>query len=201
MILFPESGTVLYISNTNAFSTSGVSVHLTKDEVQNGLLHMEAILEKAEVGRMALSEGSIPYIVPLGFIYHKGKIAFHCSWEGKKLDIIAKNPNCCFEVDEFMGEVSYHYESKCHLDYDSVLAFGKARIERDEAEKIRLLQLFGEKYDERYLRPISEDGLRIGQNKPIQECCCVLIDIEEMTGRMERTVDGKRQKTMWHHKF
>ena len=174
---------------------------IKEEPVQDGLKEMEEVLKRADTGRMALSDGSLPYIVPLNFIYDKGKISFHCAWEGKKLDLIKNKPDCCFEVDEFMGKVSYHYATKCHLDYDSVLAFGKARIERDESERTRLLQLFGEKYDERYLRPISEDGLRIGQNKPIQECCCVVIDIEEMTGRMERTVDGKRQKTMWHHKF
>lgn len=175
---------------------------MEKDElVQDGLREMEEVLKRAEVGRIALADGSVPYVVPLNFIYDKGQIAFHCSLEGKKLDLIAKNPNCCFEVDEFMGKVSYHYAAKCHLDYDSVLAFGKARIERDEPERIRLLQLFGEKHDERYRKPIADGGLEIGQNKPIDGCCCVVIDIEQMTGRRERTEDGKRQKTMWRHKF
>jgi len=175
---------------------------LAKDElVQDGLKEMEEVLKRAEVGRMALCDGSVPYIVPVNFIYDEGKIAFHCEWEGKKLDIIKNNPSCCFEVDELMGKVSYHYASKCHLDYDSVLAFGRARIEGDENERIRLLQLFGEKYDERYRRPVSEGGLRIAQNKSITECCCIVVNVEELTGRRERTVDGKRQKTMWRHRF
>ena len=169
--------------------------------VQDGLKEMEEVLKRADVGRIALSDGSLPYIVPLSFIYDKGKIAFHCAWEGKKLDLVKKKPDCCFEVDEFMGKMSYHYSAKCHLDYDSVLAFGKAHIECNEAERVRLLQLMGEKYDERYRKSVSEGGLRIGENKAIQECCCVVIDIEEMTGRKERTVDGERRKDMWHHKF
>lgn len=175
---------------------------MEKNELlQDGLKEMEEILKRADVGRIALTDGSLPYIVPLNFIYDKGKIAFHCALEGKKLDLIKNKQNCCFEVDEFMGKVSYHYDTKCHLDYDSVLAFGKAHIERNEPERIRLLQLMGEKYDKRYRKPVSEGGLRIGQNKSIQECCCVVIDIQEMTGRKERTIDGKREKTMWHHRF
>jgi nitroimidazol reductase NimA-like FMN-containing flavoprotein (pyridoxamine 5'-phosphate oxidase superfamily) len=175
---------------------------MEKDEpVQDGLKEMEEVLKRTEIGRIALCDGSVPYMVPLNFIYHEGKIAFHCSLEGKKLNLIAKNPNCCFEVDEFMGKVSDHYATRCHLDYDSVLAFGKARIERNEEERIRLLQLFGEKYDERYRRPVPDGGLKIGKNKPIDNCYCVVIDVEELTGRRERTPDGKRQKTMWHHKF
>ena len=174
---------------------------MVKNEfVEDGLEEMEEILNRAEVGRVALCNGSIPYIVPLNFLYHQRKLVFHCAWEGRKLDLIAKNPNCCFEVDEFTGEVTYHYESRCHLDYDSVLAFGKARIENDEEEKTRLLQLFAEKYDERYRKSISEGGRRLGKAR-VGECCCVIIDIEELTGRRERTVEGKRQKTMWHHRF
>jgi len=121
---------------------------------------MEDVLKRAEVGRVALSDGSSPYIVPMNFIYHDGKIAFHCLWEGKKLDLIAKNPTCCFEVDEFMGNVTDQNESRYHLDYDSVLAFGKARIERNEDERSCLLHLFGENHDERYRKPASDGGLR-----------------------------------------
>jgi hypothetical protein len=44
-------------------------------------------------------------------------------------------------------------------------------------------------------------SLRIGQNMPIQEFCCVVMEVEEITGWMKRTVDGKRQKTMLPHKF
>ncbi len=169
--------------------------------VEDGLREMEEILKRAEIGRIALCDGSVPYMVPLNFIYNEGKIAFHCSLEGKKLDLIAENPNCCFEVDEFKGKVSDHYATRCHLDYDSVLAFGKARIEKNEKERVLLLQLFGEKYDERYLKPVSDGGLRIGSNKPIDNCCCVVIDVEELTGRRERTPGEKPQKTMWRHRF
>lgn len=168
--------------------------------ISDGLAEMEEILEKADVGRLALSDSSKPYIIPLNFIYAKGKIAFHCAWEGKKLELIAINPNCCFEVDDFEGDLSYHYKSKCHLDYDSVLGFGKARIENNDEEKIRLLQLFAEKHDERYRKPISEGGKRFGKNN-LKECCCVVIDIKEITGRRERTREGKTRKTMWQHFF
>lgn len=124
---------------------------LEKNEfVEDGLREMEEILKRAEVGRIALYDGSMPYIVPLNFLYKEGKIVFHCAWEGKKLDIIAKNPHCCFEIDEFMGEVSNHHDTLCHLDYDSVLAFGKAHIENGEEEKLRFFQLLHAKYKELY---------------------------------------------------
>ena len=167
---------------------------------EDGFEEMKKILKRAEVGRIAFCDGSTPYIIPVNFIYCEAKIAFHCAWEGKKLDIIKENPNCCLEVDEFMGDVSYHHNARCHLDYDSVLAFGKARIENDEKQKIRLLQLFAEKYDAIYRKPPSKGGKRFSKNQ-VSECCCVVIDVEELTGRQERTLEGKRKKTMWHHQF
>jgi len=170
------------------------------DFVEGGLVEMEEVLMRAEVGRIALSDGAMPYIVPLNFLYEEGKIVFHCAWEGKKLDIISKNPNCCFEVDEFMGEVSYHYDSLCHLDYDSVLAFGRAHIENNEEEKLRFFELLHAKYKELYRKPLSEGGVRLDKAR-LHEACCVVIDIEELTGRRERTVEGKRSKTMWRHRF
>lgn len=168
--------------------------------VENGLVEMEKMLKSAEVGRMGLCSGLKPYIIPLNFLYHKGKIVFHCAWEGRKLMIIKENPNCCFEVDAFVGEVSDHHETRCHLDYDSVLAYGRARVEKDIGKKVRFLQLFAEKYSEPYRKPASEGGKRFDSSQA-SECCCVVIDVEELTGRRERTVDGKREKTMWHHRF
>jgi uncharacterized protein len=165
-----------------------------------GLAEMEQILKRAEVGRLALYDGSTPYIIPLNFGYAGGQIGFHCDWAGKKLDLIAKNPRCCFEVDEFRGEVSYHYDALCHLDYDSVLAAGTAHVEKNEEAVWQFFQLLHAKYKEIYRKPISEGG-KMFDRKRIGEACCVVIDVEELTGRRERTVDMKRTKVMWRHTF
>ncbi len=166
----------------------------------DGLAEMEKILQTAEVGRLGLYDGKTPYVIPLNFVYFEGKIGFHCDWKGKKLDLINANPRCCFEVDEFAGEVSYHYDSLCHLDYDSVIATGVARIERDEDKVYPFFQRLHAKYREIYRKSVEEGG-KVFDRKRIKECACVLIDIEELTGRRERTVNGKPFKTWWQHKF
>jgi hypothetical protein len=168
--------------------------------VKGGLAEMEEILKHAEVGRIGLCDGSTPYVIPLNFAYMPGKIGFHCDWTGKKLELIAKNPRCCFEVDEYKGEVGYHYDALCHLDYDSVIAMGTAHIEKDEEKVYAFFQLLHAKYKEIYRKPVKEGG-KIFDRKRVGEACCVVIDIEELTGRRERTVEGKRQKTMWQRKF
>jgi nitroimidazol reductase NimA-like FMN-containing flavoprotein (pyridoxamine 5'-phosphate oxidase superfamily) len=167
---------------------------------QGGLLEMEHILKQAEVGRLALSDGATPYIIPLNFAYINGKVGFHCDWTGKKLDLMAKNPRCCFEVDEYTGEVSYHYDALCHLDYDSALATGTARIEKESEAVWQFFQALHAKYKEIYRKPVEQGG-KVFDRKRIGEACCVVIDIEELTGRRERTVDGKRSKVMWQHRF
>jgi nitroimidazol reductase NimA-like FMN-containing flavoprotein (pyridoxamine 5'-phosphate oxidase superfamily) len=168
--------------------------------VQGGLSEMEQLLKNAEVGRLALCAGSTPYIIPLNFAYLPGKIGFHCDWTGKKLDLIAKNPRCCFEVDQYMGEVIYHYDALCHLDYDSVIATGRARIEKDPEAVWQFFQGLHVKYKEIYRKPVAEGG-KVFDRKRVGEACCVAIDVEELTGRRERTVDVKRSKVMWQHKF
>lgn len=168
--------------------------------MSSGLEKMEEILQRAEVGRLALSTDNIPYIIPLNFLYWDGKIAFHCGWNGKKLDLLVENPACCFEIDEFMGEVSYHYDSLCHLDYDSVLAFGKARIENDKEAKTGIFQRLHAKYKEIYRKPISSGGVRFDEAR-LDEACCVVIDVQELTGRRERTIQDQHEKKVWQYRF
>ena len=171
-----------------------------RKDTLNDLAKMEEVLQRAEVGRLALTANNLPYIIPLNFLYWDGKIAFHCGWKGKKLDFIAENNACCFEVDEFMGEVSYHYDSLCHLDYDSVLAFGTARIENDTETKKDIFQRLHAKYKEIYRKPISSGGVRFDEAR-LDEACCVVIDVQELSGRRERTINDQREKQVWQFHF
>jgi nitroimidazol reductase NimA-like FMN-containing flavoprotein (pyridoxamine 5'-phosphate oxidase superfamily) len=170
------------------------------DLLDNGLSEMEDLLNRAEVGRLALFDGTIPYVIPLNYLYKDRKIVFHCAYKGKKLDIISVNPKCCFEVDEYKGEVSYHYESLCDLDYTSVLAYGHARIEDNDETKVQLLQLFSEKYDELYKKPISKGGKRFTLEQ-VNKCCCIIVDVFELTGRREEIEGDIRKRTKWHKKI
>ena len=141
-----------------------------------GLSEMEQILKQAEVGRLALNDGATPYIIPLNYAYIEGRIGFHCDWTGKKLDLMAKNPRCCFEVDEYTGEVGYHYDALCHLDYDSVIATGICRIEKNDEAIWQFFQALHAKYKEIYRKPVQEGG-KVFDRKRVKEACCVVIEI------------------------
>lgn len=90
------------------------------------------ILSKTCVGTLSLSGGEYPYAVPLNFGFSendgKFKVYFHCASEGKKIELIKKNPKVCFEVYT-MKRITGEGESACVYScaYESVIGFGCAR--------------------------------------------------------------------------
>ena len=60
---------------------------------------IEAVIQKATVCRVGMSDNNIPYIVPMCFGYQEDAIYVHGSLKGKKTDILKKNQNVCFEFD------------------------------------------------------------------------------------------------------
>jgi len=135
----------------------------------------EAILDRALVGRLGLADAGEPYVVPLNFVYADGRIFFHTGLEGRKLEMIAKNPRVCFEVDE-QAEVVINEEAACLSTayYHSVIAWGAARMLDEDEEKLRALDLLMKKYAAgRKYEPVPEHTL------PIVSVC--EIEIEQMT--------------------
>lgn len=103
---------------------------------------IKELLDECQTIRLAMHDEPYPYIVPLSYGWEErdGKlfVYFHCAKEGKKLDLITKNGNVCFEADCLAG-----YKSTGHgvtADYRSLIAFGKAERVYGE-ELVRGLEL------------------------------------------------------------
>lgn len=98
------------------------------------------ILSKTCVGTLSLGGGGYPYAVPLNFGFSendgKFKVYFHCASEGKKIELIKKNPKVCFEVHT-MERITGEGESACVYScaYESVIGFGCARELTSHDEK------------------------------------------------------------------
>jgi nitroimidazol reductase NimA-like FMN-containing flavoprotein (pyridoxamine 5'-phosphate oxidase superfamily) len=107
---------------------------------------IEAIIHRADVCRLALCEEDRPYVVPLCFGYEAGILYFHCAPHGRKLEIIEKNPNVCFEMD--VDHELVPGESSCTwgLRYRSVVGFGRASLIRDPASKRDALRIIMSHY-------------------------------------------------------
>lgn len=107
---------------------------------------IEGIIERAQVVRLAMCDGDMPYLVPLCFGYQDKTIYIHCALEGKKMDILAKNSNVCFEMDvDHKIEIGDN-ACACSMKYKSVIGTGTARIIDDPSEKSTALDLINQHY-------------------------------------------------------
>ena len=97
------------------------------------------ILDTAKVLHLGMAVDNEPYVVPMsyGYTMEEGKLVIylHSATQGKKLDMLRKNPNVFFEIDcdlmPFEGRVPCQYG----LVYSSIMGRGNARILEDVEEK------------------------------------------------------------------
>lgn len=135
------------------------------------------IINQCDVCRVALNDGPVPYIVPMNFFMteNDGDVTlwFHCANEGKKLDLIAENPNCCFEMDcshELVSDRSMMY---CTMQYSSIIGTGRIEVV-PEAEKRAALQLLNDRY--------HKDGFPVNE-KSLPNVTVLRLRVAEMTGK------------------
>lgn len=75
---------------------------------------IEALLRETVVGRIACHQDDFIYPVPVSYAYDETYIYAHSN-EGTKLDVMRKNPNVCFEVDDVTDMTNWR----------SVIAWGR----------------------------------------------------------------------------
>ena len=131
------------------------------------------ILEKCTSGTLAVSgDNGYPYAVPLSYVYHDGKIYFHCAKTGHKLDAIRNNPKasfCIIAADEIIPE-------KFTTCFKSVIVFGTARIM--EGDEMRgAIELLADKYSP------NVDGRDEEIDGSYSSLCMIEFTIEHMTGK------------------
>jgi nitroimidazol reductase NimA-like FMN-containing flavoprotein (pyridoxamine 5'-phosphate oxidase superfamily) len=145
-----------------------------KDQEITDIAAIEDIIHKAQVCRLGLSENGRPYIVPLCFGYKDNTFYFHSAREGKKLDIIRKNNNVCFEIDIDQELVKGKKACNCSMKYRSVIGFGRAEIIDDIEQKRRALNIIMQNYFE---------GLFRYHQESIENTVIIKVEIESMTGK------------------
>ncbi len=105
-----------------------------------------AIMQEADICRIALVDGDSPYIVPINFAAHENHLYFHSAMEGKKIDILRKNNKVCFEMDLNTGIIKGEEPCVWGMKYLSVIGFGRAAFIENPDEKKKALDLLMEKY-------------------------------------------------------
>lgn len=139
---------------------------------------IEAIIKKSLVCRLALSDDNSPYIVPLSFGYRDKVLYFHGSLKGKKIDIIRKNQNICFEFD--INTEIVKAEDACHwsMKYQSVIGFGKAVFLEDLDEKRKALNIIMSQYSDRTFQ---------FNDATLKGTVVIKVEIESMTGKQSES--------------
>ena len=97
------------------------------------------ILDGSKFLHLGLVDDGMPYVVPMNYGYkmEDGKLTLylHSAVKVYKLDVIAKNPTCCFEMDwgvePFEGKIPCQYG----ITYYSLMGRGKAVLVEDVKEK------------------------------------------------------------------
>ena len=135
---------------------------------------IDQFLATARIGRLGLSLNQGPYIIPVGYVYVNGKIAFHTCNSGIKMKALRENPQVCFEVDESLSDASM---------YKSVIIFGNAEILDDPETMIPYLQLHIDKYrvPQDFEKYISQPGRN--RDNQLAAVRIVVITPIKITGR------------------
>jgi nitroimidazol reductase NimA-like FMN-containing flavoprotein (pyridoxamine 5'-phosphate oxidase superfamily) len=123
---------------------------------------VEALMTKQWVGHLATQNADgFPYVVPVHFVFAGKIIYIHGLNRGQKLANIRANDKVCFEVEEMDSLILDEKACDVNTKYQSVIAFGKAMMVEDPAEKADALdkivgkytpQLFGQEYPENMLK-------------------------------------------------
>jgi len=137
-----------------------------------------AILERSPVGRIAtVNQKGFPVIKPVNFLYLDGRIYFHSSTKGEKIEDIQRGSPVCFEVDE---PVSYVVASPsaCQASYyyRSILIKGKAAFVKDRKRKGKILDRMMDKY-----QPERNDGEM--PEEILEKTSVIEILVDEITGK------------------
>lgn len=155
------------------------STPITSECGGEGARYMQRVLRDAAWGVLVMIDGDRPYAVPMNHAYVNGRILLHGALEGRKLDCIRRSPNVSYVVARQDAPVaddgSQH--GACHLDCDSVLCVGRARIVDDLAERAAVLNEYA-----RWYNPAAGElsAERVGR------CAAIEITVTEMTARRER---------------
>jgi nitroimidazol reductase NimA-like FMN-containing flavoprotein (pyridoxamine 5'-phosphate oxidase superfamily) len=137
---------------------------------------IEKILNQGILCSIAFSDGTDPYLITVNYGYRDGCIYFHSANEGKKMDLIRKNPKVCFQVvvdDELIkGERAC---SDFTMKYRSVVGYGKISLLQTEEDKADGLSVLMHQHT-------GQANYEFGKNS-LRETAVLKINIERMSGK------------------
>ena len=144
----------------------------------------QAILEQGSCGVLALSgDDGYPYAVPLSYLYHQGKLYFHCAKSGHKLDALRREPKASFCVVAQDQVAPLEYTTL----YRSVIVFGRLRELEDDKEKRAAIEALALKYAPQDTPAHREEAIR----RDWGPLCVLELTPEHISGKQGKDLVGK----------
>jgi nitroimidazol reductase NimA-like FMN-containing flavoprotein (pyridoxamine 5'-phosphate oxidase superfamily) len=135
---------------------------------------IDEIISRSKVCKLAMCEGNLPYIVPMCFGFKDNTLYFHSAPKGKKIEILKKNPNVCFEFEILTQVIQSAKACKWGMKYRSVIGFGTAGFVTDDELKRQAFDIIMNQY---------ADGSFLYEEASLKSIIIIKVDIHTMTGK------------------
>jgi nitroimidazol reductase NimA-like FMN-containing flavoprotein (pyridoxamine 5'-phosphate oxidase superfamily) len=138
---------------------------------------IDAIIRSQKYMTIAMCSGNEPYLVTLSFGYDKERkcLFFHCATDGKKLNVLRRNPVVWGQIVQDRGYIP----GECSHAYASVEFRGVVTILDDIDEKQRALLLMIDQL-EASPAPVKE---RLVNGKDLGHVVVGRVDIQALSGK------------------
>lgn len=105
-----------------------------KQEISDKIV-INKILASSVICRLGFMDNDRPYILPFNYGYQDNCIYIHSAKEGKKIDLIQKNNNVCFEIEDIAKIERNEKACKWATTYRSIVGYGTIEIITDYEQK------------------------------------------------------------------
>lgn len=165
---------------------------------------INAILDKAEYGTLALCIKNRPYSLPINFVRVENEIYFHGAKKGKKIDMIKENSFASFSVTEDYSLLPSYFSSEngdacpaTHL-FKSVIIDGQIEFVEEYDKKANALEALMQKLQKegKYI-PLNHEMYK----KAINATCLFKLVPEEINAKFKlgQNFNEKRYERVKEH--
>lgn len=136
---------------------------------------IERILYGSDICRIAMVDGSSPYIVPLNYGYDGNALYIHSASAGRKIEILKQNNRVCFEIEYHSQIVRNEIPCEWTAKYRSLIGYGTIEFITGHEEKKKGL--------DKIMAHYGKTGKNEYKDNHIENMIILKLNIEEVSGK------------------